>query len=261
VNFHERLHGVLRNEGVWQYQLEPEFNGAFGGTNGGVLTALCLNAAHNLCPDRKPISIDARFIRSFRPGIATVVPELLSNGRKLTTASIDLFNSQEQLCVRATASFADMSTLADIDRHEAETAAAHEQNLPDEGKLWRAPAAQPIPLITPFQPRYMGKSTLGTSTSVEIIWSESACLPEAACIAADISVGPPVAAITRGEQIAIPNPDLSLRFTGVQANPKRLVATCRLDSLNAGIATTSLRVLAGDCIIATGVSMTTCLAV
>jgi hypothetical protein len=68
-----------------------------------------------------------------------------------------------------------------------------------------------------------------------------------------------VAAALAGQLLATPNPDISLRFSGADGNPSWLVSTCRLESLNAGIATTRLEVRDGTTLVAVGVSTTTCL--
>ena len=97
------------------------------------------------------------------------------------------------------------------------------------------------------------------ATGVNVIWDEGNSLEEACCIAADISVGPPVASALAGKRVPTPNPDLSLRFTSSGDLPASLVSTCRLESLNAGLATTRLEVRNGERLLAVGVSTTTCL--
>ncbi len=60
------------SETVWRFELQDALNGGFGGTNGGVLAAICLHAARHAAPAHTPAGIDARFVRSFPPGVAQV---------------------------------------------------------------------------------------------------------------------------------------------------------------------------------------------
>ena len=59
--------------------------------------------------------------------------------------------------------------------------------------------------------------------------------------------------------MATPNPDICLRFCTEIAVPPVMVATCRLDSLVAGLASTRIEVWADDTLLAIGVSSTTCI--
>ena len=98
----------------------------------------------------------------------------------------------------------------------------------------------------------MGAGDAGIATGTKIIWDDANATAEAACIAADISVGPPVAGALKGMPLAMPNPDISLRFTGADASTDHLVSTCRLEGITGGLATTSLDVWSGSTLIAVG---------
>jgi acyl-coenzyme A thioesterase PaaI-like protein len=261
MNFQERLKGQPVSDGEtgeWHYHLDRELNGGFGGTNGGVLAAICVNVSRKVSPGRQPIGIDARFIRGFRPGVARVIPTILNEGRTLTTVSVDIIDDRGKLATRGTVSLVNPDSLGDIGASDVERAEG-ELKAYEDGRIWREPPKQEIPLIRTFSPRFLGRNSRGTATAVDTIWTDSGTLAEASCIAADISVGPPVAAALGGKPLAIPNPDLSLRFTGASGNPCWLLSTCRLESFNAGVATTSLEVRDGARLVAVGVSTTTCL--
>lgn len=262
MNFQERINGRPINDGAlkgeWQYLLDEELNGGFGGTNGGVLAAICVNVARAVSPARRPIGLDARFIRGFRPGVAQVIPTILNEGRTLTTVSVDILNKEGKLTTRGTVSLVNPGALGEVDTDDIAPAEGDLKAF-EEGRIWREPPRQPIPLIRTFSPRFLGKNSRGTATAVDIIWKDAGTLEEASCIAADISVGPPVAAALGGMPLAIPNPDISLRFTGASGNPSYLVSTCRLESFNSGLATTRLEVRDGATLVAVGVSTTTCL--
>lgn len=258
MKFQERLNGKPLDNGEWQYQLEQDINGGFGGTNGGVLAAICVNAARSVAIGRRPLGIDARFIRGFRPGAARVIPTILNEGRSLTVVSVDIMTDQGKLATRGTVTLVNPESLGNIDSPDIPP--ADEQLIAYEaGRIWREPPHQPIPLIQTFSPRFLGKTSRGTATAVDSIWDETGVIEESSCVAADISVGPPVAAAVGGKRVAMPNPDISIRFTGASGNPTYLVSTCRLESLKNGIATTKLEVRDGEVLVAVGVSTTTCL--
>lgn len=258
MKFQERLNGQQLENGEWQYQLEEDINGGFGGSNGGVLAAICVNAARSVAIGRRPLGIDARFIRGFRPGTARVIPTVLNAGRSLTVVSVDIMTDQGKLATRGTVTLANPESLGNIDSPDIPPA-DDELIAYEDGRIWREPSQQPIPLIKTFSPRFLGKTSRGTATAVDTIWDEAGVLEESSCIAADISVGPPVAAALGGKRLAIPNPDISLRFTGADGHPSWLLSTCRLESIKNGVATTSLEVRNGEVLVAVGVSTTTCL--
>jgi acyl-coenzyme A thioesterase PaaI-like protein len=259
MKFSDRIPGTQQNTGEWNFDLAEELNGGFGGTNGGTLAAVCVHAARSVAPKRIPTGIDARFIRGFRPGAARVVPTILNQGRTLTTVSIDVFTAEDKLATRSTISLVAPEALAEVDQ-PASSACPEGLSLYEDGRVWRQPPGpQTLPLIDTFSPRFLGKGGFGIATGTQIIWDDPAATAEAACIAADISVGPPVATAMKGMPLAMPNPDISLRFTGADVLGNHLVSVCRLEGVTTGLATTSLDVWSGSTLIAVGVSTTTCL--
>ena len=257
MNFLERFAGRRCGDHLWEFQLATEVNGGFGGTNGGVLAAICINVARSLAPGKTPVGLDARFLNGFRPGLATIKAMTLSAGRTMNVVSIDILDEQQRPATRGTVSLVNTASLAGISGDFADRPERELLSYTD-GKVWREPPTQPIPLIETFKPRYLGKDNFGISTAVDIIWNEPDTLAEACCIAADISVGPPVARAMKRQPLSIPNPDLSLRFTGAELSPSWLLSTCKLASLNIGIAATSLEVTSGNTLLAVGVSTTIC---
>ena len=188
-----------------------------------------------------------------------MIPTVLNEGRTLSTVSVDIINEAGKLTTRGTVSLVNTETLADIESVPEDNFSVDELKPLAEGKIWREPPRQEIPLIKTFSPRFLGKTTRGTATAVDTIWDEADTLAEACCITADISVGPPVAAALAGKPLAIPNPDLSLRFNSIDTNPSSLVSICRLEVLREGNATTRLEVRDGIDLVAVGISTTTCL--
>ena len=258
MKFEERFRGTPQAGGGWEFDLGEDLNGGFGGTNGGVLAAICVFAARSEAQGRKPAGIDARFIRSFPPGLARVVSSVLNTGRTLTTVSVDVFTPAGKLATHGTVSLVAPEALAEIDQSGRRTAP---QNLApyEEAREWRQPPGNMnIPLIDTFSPRAMGGDD-GIATGTRIVWEDPTTSAEAACIGADISVGPPVASALKGRPLAMPNPDISLRFTGNLAAGNHLISNCRLEGITGGLATTSLEVWSDSALIAAGVSTTTCL--
>jgi acyl-coenzyme A thioesterase PaaI-like protein len=258
MKFAECFGGVKRGDGDWQFQLDETINGAFGGTTGGVLAALTVHAARDFAPGWRVTGIDARFIRSFRPGVASVVGTPVNEGRTLTTVQVDLNNAEGKLCTRALVSLVNPDSLEAIDYQGIEVPAG--LLAPAEGKPWAQPKPPlRIPLLDTFAPVFLGKTGSGTVTGVKTIWNSDEHCAEAVCIAADISVGPPVMSALKGQRVATPNPDISLRFCTETDLPPLLLANCRLESLVAGLASTRIEVWANDTLLAIGVSSTTCI--
>jgi len=259
MDFCERLRGSQQQNGEWQFDLAEELNGGFGGTNGGTLAAVCVFVARSTAVPRIPISIDARFIRGFRPGLAQVIPTVLNAGRTLTTVSVDIVTTQGKLATRGTVSLVAPEALADVDKTPTRMVPEGLTSFA-ESRVWRQPKGfGGIPLIDTFSPRLMGVNDEGIATGSKIIWDDPDATAEAACIAADISVGPPVAGALKGLPLAMPNPDISLRFTGAVASTDHLISCARLEGVNAGLATTSLAVWSDAELIGVGISTTTCL--
>ncbi len=258
MNFVERLRGQPGDDGEWRFDLTEELNGGFGGTNGGTLAAVCVYVARSISPSRIPAGLDIRFLRGFRPGIARIRPTVLNAGRTLTTVSVDVLTHDDKLATRATVSLAAPGGLAAIDQAPSRERPADLADYAD-GKTWRQPRGGVIPLIETFSPRAMGRGEDGIATGITVIWEGDTYSAEAACIAADISVGPPVAAALKGRPLAMPNPDIALRFTGRMSTTDHLVSVCRLEGISAGLATTSMVVFSGTTLLAVGASTTTCL--
>lgn len=254
------LGGKKQSDGSWRFDLGRELHGAFGGANGGVVAATCLATARDAVPGRVPAGLDARFLRGLTAGAARAVATILHEGRTLATVSVDLFDEREKLCTRGTVSFVEPSALASVDERGLASApkgwCSHA-----EGKPWARPGSGiRVPLIETFDPHVVGKDERGIATSVRVLWDEPGTCAEAACIAADISVGPPVGAATGGRPIPIPNPDLSLRFNATEELPPTLVAAARLERVQAGLALTRIEVRAPNALVAIGISCTTMLA-
>lgn len=256
----EYLKGTPADNGEWSFDLGRELHGAFGGANGGVVGATCVAAARSVAPERVPASLDVRFIRGLTEGKARVIPTLLHGGRTLSVVSVDIFDSRDKLCTRATVSLANLEALEPFE-HDGFAGTPEGWVSYDQGKPWAKPASGvEVPLIDTFGPSLVGHDDRGYATEVKVHWDEPGTCAEAACIAADISVGPPVGGALGGKPIPIPNPDLTLRFCSEPALPRTMVSACRLEHISRGIASTRIEVRAGSQLVAIGVSTTTLLA-
>ncbi|MCZ6710216.1 MAG: thioesterase family protein [Gammaproteobacteria bacterium] len=258
MSFVETFCGVGNsNEEAWTFEIDQRFNGAFGGTNGGVLSAISVHVARQQS-GRRAASIDSRYIRGFRPGTARVVSRLVNKGRTLTVMDVDIVDAQDRLCTHSVVTLVEPSALAVGIQHRGPVMPP-DIAIWEDGKPWRAPSApMVIPLIETFEPTALGGGDSMTITGTRVVWRESGTSAEAACIAADISVGPPVARAVRSAA-ATPNPDLSLRFCGSSDPAEFLAACCTLRTIDGGLASTSIDVWNGADLIAVGVSTTTCL--
>jgi acyl-coenzyme A thioesterase PaaI-like protein len=211
-----------------------------------------------VAPGRRVAGIDARFIRGFRPGTANVVAVIVNEGRTLSTVQVDVSNAQGKLCTRALVALVNPESLADVDHDGAEPPSG--LLAVSEGTPWAQPEPpMTIPLLETFEPTFCGRTSAGTATAAKTVWDGNESCAEAVCIAADLSVGPPVARAMKGHRVGTPNPDISLRFGAEVELPDFLVACCRLQSLVAGLASTAIDVWAGSSLLATGVSTTTCI--
>jgi hypothetical protein len=261
ASFVETFRGVGNsNEETWTFDIDERFNGAFGGTNGGVLSAISVHVARELS-SRRAASIDSRYIRGFRPGTARVVSRLVKRGRTLTVMDVDILDAQDRLCTHSVVTLVQANALAVDIQHSGPLMPPPDMASWEDGKLWRAPSGpMVIPLIETFEPTALGGSDSMTITGTRVVWQESGTSAEAACIAADISVGPPVARAV-GSAASTPNPDLSLRFCGSMDPADFLAACCTLRTIDAGLASTNIDVWNARDLVAVGVSSTTCLPV
>lgn len=256
----EFLNGEEQRDGSWRFSIGRELHGAFGGANGGVVAATCLATARQAVPERVPAGLDARFLRGLPAGATRAVPTVLHQGRTLATVAVDLFDERDKLCTRGTVSLVEPSALAPIDAPGVADPPSGWCPHAD-GKAWARPSSGVrVPLIETFDPRVVGNDDRGVATSVRVLWDEPGTCAEAACVAADISVGPPVGAATGGRPIPIPNPDLSLRFNARDDLPRSLASAARLERIQAGLALTRIEVWTEETLVATGVSCTTMLA-
>ncbi|HEX5365518.1 MAG TPA: acyl-CoA thioesterase domain-containing protein [Acidimicrobiales bacterium] len=252
------LQGEPAGDGSWCFAIGRERHGAFGGAFGGLLTACCVHLARAATGGRRAASVDARFVRGLPAGRARFVPTVVHDGRTLTTLAVDVYDEHDRVATRATVGLVAPGELPEVD-HPGEAGPPPCAVPWEEGRGWGstgpdARAGGDVPIVATFRPRAVGRGDRGFGTALPVPWEDDpAAFAEAACLAADMCVGPPVAAAFPGRPTPAPNPDLSLRFTGRPVG-REVVGWGRLERIDHGLATTRVEVRSEDELVATGVS-------
>jgi acyl-coenzyme A thioesterase PaaI-like protein len=254
----EFLQGEPVGDGSWRFTVGEERHGAFGGAFGGLLAACTAHVARQVAGGRRPVALDARFLRSLPAGEARLVPTVVHPGRSLTCVQVDVVDRRDRLATRSTVHLVAPEALRPVD-HPGEGGAAPEATPWEVGTAWRNPPGMEVPIVRTFAPRAVGQGELGIATALRVPWDEPDTAAEAACLAADICVGPPVAGAFPGAPTPAPNPDLSLRFAGREAGPE-VVGWGRLERIDGGLATVRVEVRSGADLVAIGVSCSLVLA-
>lgn len=258
MNAAQFLDGRELSDGSWRFSIGRDRHGAFGGAFGGLLAACTLAAARSAVPGRRPVSLDARFLRGLPAGDALVIPSVVHAGRSLTCVSVDVLDAASRLATRSSVYLVEPSALRAVN-HPGESPGPPEPLAWADGAPWRNPPGVDVPLVATFAPRAVGRAAQGIGTALRVPWDEPGASAEAACLAADICVGPPVAGAFGGSPTPAPNPDLSLRFTGEEAT-EEVVGWGILKGITAGVATVGIEVRSGAALLAVGVSCSLMLA-
>lgn len=236
----EAFLGAEREGDQWRFHIGRELHGAFGGAFGGVLAACTLLVARSAVGGREPTALDCRFVRGLPAGTASAVPTVVHAGRSHAVVSVELLDG-ERLVTRATVSLVDPEVLHPLDRQA--------ESVP--GGWTPFDEAPPWPEVAPIVSA-LGARTVGPSaTAVRVPWDGDGHSPEAACLAADMSMGPSVAEGVAGESISHPNPDLSLRFCG-EVTTDHVVGHGRLRRAHGGVAAVAIEVWSGPSLAAVG---------
>jgi len=242
----EFLGGRPDEEGSWRFELGRKLHGAFGGAFGGVVAAATLVAARPLAEGREPAALDIRFLRSLPAGTARARSTLLHAGRSLSCVSVDVHQDDDRLAARATISFVAPDALNPLSREDPAPP------LPsyNQGRSWPAISA---PITETLAPRTVPWPEPGVALAMRVPWDDPDASAEAACLPADMCVGPPVALGLAGEGVAHPNPDLSLRFAG-PVKGTEVIGVGRTARVHAGLATVSIQVWSASGLVALGIS-------
>jgi acyl-coenzyme A thioesterase PaaI-like protein len=246
MDIHDFLGARRSAPGDWTFSLPQRMHGAFGGAFGGLVAACAILASRDAAPDRTPAAGDFRFLRGLRAGDAHARATLVRAGRSLSCVQTDILDGDGELSARAVISFVDAGALRDIPRDAV-------QRPPDWTPFDEAEPWPPVaPIVETLRARTVGSGPDGVATAVHVPW-EPAGDAEAACLAADMSVGPPVAYAVSGERVSTPNPDLSVRFCG-EVSTRVVVGLARTERVHGGVAAVRIAVWSGDSLAAIGVS-------
>lgn len=238
----------------WRLRLPRTLHGAFGGVTGGALGAAAVGLSRTHGPDRPAVGVDIRFLRGLASRDATATVELLATGRTLTTVEVRLFDERSRCTTVATVSLADPDALEAIEAAMNESRSGHlDAETIAQAKPWRAPTGVEAPIIDTVRPR-AARAGDGVATVVTVPWEPGDDGAEAICLAADLSVGPPVdGVLPRGTWVPHPNPDISIRFAGpVSGSELVAIATCR--RVDRGVATVQSEIWDGDDLVGAAVS-------
>jgi len=246
VDIHTFLDATRHADGDWSFALPEAFHGAFGGAFGGLIAACAVLASRDLAPGRTPSAADCRFLRGVPAGRARVRATMVRSGRSLSCVSVDASDEADRLAARALISFVDRAALRDVRRAAAAPPGAWTPF--DDAQPWPAVA----PIVTTLEARTVWSGRQGIATAVRVPW-DPAGSAEAACLAGDMSVGPPLAAAASGEGVSTPNPDLSLRFCG-EVTTDAVIGLARTERADGGVAAVAVSVWSGDALVAVGVS-------
>lgn len=248
MNASEFLGADRVSDGEWRFAVGRELHGAFGGAFGGVLAACALVVSRDLAPGRVPSAIDCRFLRGLPAGGARAQGTLLHAGRSLSCVSVDIVRDDDELATRATVSLTDREALSRA--HRPGPTPPAEWTPFDEARPWPAVA----PIVATFGARSVGSGDWGIASALRVPWEGSNASAEAACLAGDLCVGPPVAVSMSSEPVSHPNPDLSLRFCG-EVTTDVVVGVGRTERAEGGVAAVGISVWSGAELVAIGSSI------
>src|SRR5918996_3893007 len=148
------LGGEPATDGAWRFSMGRELYGAFGGVFGGAVAAASLLTARSTAPDRQPVALDCRFVRSLPAGEARAVPSIVHEGRTLSCVSVDVLDERGRVATRATVSLVDPAVLEPLDHPGASVSAPGGET---DGTPWRQPPGVEAPIIDTLDPRLVGR--------------------------------------------------------------------------------------------------------
>lgn len=236
------------------FTLGEELYGAFGGIFGGVVAAMALRAAREHGAARIPVSLDCQFLRPLRAGEVRAVASVEREGRTLTFVRVQVVGGDDRVAAACAVTLAAPEALHPLDVEEVDPSPA----VPHaEGTELGAMA----PILETLAPRFHLREDGHVESTLLVPWDEPGTGPEAACMAADLSVGPPVGILLgrRELRLATPNPDLALRFVD-QGVDGEVSGVTRLERVVGGLAITRIAVRSPSGLHAVGVSCTLMLA-
>jgi acyl-coenzyme A thioesterase PaaI-like protein len=244
------LNGSTTSDGM-RFKLGRELHGAFEGAFGGVIAAAALTAARTAADERRPIALDCRFLKGLAAGEVHARVETVREGRTVTVVRVLVDDENDDLCATADASFVNQDALHPLD--DAGMVRPGVSVAYAEASPWQLRKAD-APIVNTLGPRVALTDPGMHATVLQLPWKEAGRAAEAACLAADMSVGPPVADDLGDHWVPHPNPDLSLRFALEEIEVPEVSGVARLERIGAGVAIVRFEVFSGLDLIAVGCS-------
>lgn len=233
------------------FELGSEWLDASGAVAGGVVAACALLAAREVAGRRRPYALDCRFVAGLSAGDCTARAMVLAEGRTSTTVQVVLIDAGGRICCAATASLAADGALAERD---VESAVAPPAGSYADAVPWTARGGLEVPILDTLSPRALDRDVPTITTAIRLPWApEPDHAAESACVAADLCVGPPVAAALQPDRMPHTSTDLSLRFCGDELGAE-VYGTGRLARVAGGIAAVDVTVTSRRRLLAVGVS-------
>ena len=241
---------------VWHLHMPSEIHGAFGGVTGGALAAAAIALGRTVEPNRVAAGLDIHFLRGLSTTQAKANVTTLSSGRSITILRVEFSDESDKPTTEARVVFAAPESLrTDIQATNSDSGllGPPPPGLCADAKPWRKPEGVEVPIIDTASPR-AARVGASIATMITVPWDMNGDGSEGACLAADLSVGPPVDAVMpKGAWVPHPNPDLSLRFSGPADNGDLVaIAICR--EVSGGLATVETEVWQQQSLVAKGLS-------
>lgn len=237
------LRGTVTSDGAVAFSLGGQLLGAFGGVFGGGIAAATLWAARTAAPDRRPLSLHCTFLRTLAPGTQSATVQTVSEGRTATTVAVTLLDQDGEPGALATVTLVAPGTLHEFDAAPME---CPELDAFDDGWELPLPRGVEVPLMATLPLRITGMPRGGFAHAIRAPWPDPVDVAESAAMMADYCAGLSVGAAMgpEGTKIPVPNPDISLRFTG-DTWGELFVGVGRLARIDRGAASTLLEVWTG----------------
>jgi uncharacterized protein (TIGR00369 family) len=244
------LGGSVTDDGM-VFKLGRELHGAFEGAFGGVIAAAALSAARTVAEDRRPIALDCRFLKGIAAGMVRARADVVRSGRTVTVARVLVEDEEGTVCATADASLANQEALHPLD--DAGMVRPGASITYAEASPWQLRKAD-APIVGTLEPRIATTDPGLLATVLRVPWDESDRAAEAACLVADMAVGPPVARELGDHWVPHPNPDLALRFALEDVDSAEVAGVARLERVGTGVAVVRFEVFAGLDLLAVGCS-------
>ena len=264
-SIHEFLGGPIPDGEEWRFEFGEQLNSNWGAVYGGALAAGTLAVARAAAPDRSPRSLHIQIVRPVPTGMAYATGDVRHAGRTVAVVEVDLFDARRKLAVIALVTMVTPGALAgDFQATSADVFQRRAQPPMVIESGFTAPVQEALQMLTIEDGVFFGAyaenvrrcfdGTPAPMGHITLPWKDlESTGPEAACLAADAMIVPPLMYSSIPNNLIGPNPDLTLRFTTAPAQREVLTASTILSVQN-GSATVAIEVQAGENQLAQGLA-------